>query len=1063
MEESNKKIFNYETKIDYSNNIPPRQRNERYPSLNKNYHSFFIAGDKEQFLSHINMNSEPVETSNQNNTKHCLHHMMNTFDYMFDKFKKGLFIQIRNNQLVTFLPFSKINYRNTWGDTLSIDPHFGKKDSEATRFRHMLEYINKGTKFESYDINFQRNFTEWYGNNGLFRFEYPIQEYESGYLMIYDMFQTLVEERNIKDIDLFLNKRDFPLKKKDEKESYENIYSNHQFIEEKYRNKSYLPLLSMNSNHEDFEDIAIPTWEDWRFFEFQRNQKVFLEKKKEYKLYPKKEEFCSDFDTKIPLAVFRGSSTGIGTTSKNNQRLFVCGLSTDKVWNHNENRPLIDAKITSFNLRPRKIKDDPYIRTILQENYKDLLGDPLNYLEQSRYKYILHIPGHSAAYRLSVELSFGSVVLLFPCKTYLWYTPMLVAWKHYVPIEREFDKEHLKERLLWCHHHPEECKMIAQHAKDFSEKYLTSEYALDFLQSLITKLSVEFPLCYGNHVPKREMFLMNQINTHLSCFDQTIIRSLLTNYWLDDFYFFQSFLRKIDNTQELDNFLEQTLVLRDKIKSKNTTIDLHQYKGLSFLVKSVNHNLRRDDLQQLFVGYQFINKLYQKFPQNFVYTLYHIISPSNTKILMEYKPAMTLLEAFSKKLLLLEDMIKLWVEISCLLQIGQDFCGFCHNDLMTWNILVKKTNKEESIYFEEFNIGIRRNFIPVIIDYGASHVVYNNKSIFNSIPFALCKLGDLSFLVFKSIENFFNGMTSEVFIKTNNIEMKQKKMQNLVRKAKLLDNIKSILCFFDPIFDKRKFSFYTVTEYSAKTIHHVNQDLWSLRLFCKQHSRYSTLLENMESYPNKSPLEFVMFLINSKLISSFIFKRVFSPNKYYMNSFDSPYFHFYMRNHTITQLLEKQNNTIIMKNDIERFKKKIQTQLKHFTQLLVEISSDTTNQSFHFVSFFCEFYANQFVKLKTIMEETLNTTIFLEDILLLIQQNKTLEYHEPPQWMNVPEQVINPIFLFYCCSDYECIDEENSTELKNYEYQIHIHFVKNYLRNNSFPYFDYRTRQNMNL
>ena len=52
--------------------------------------------------------------------------VMNTFDYLFHKFKKGCFIQIRNNEMQTFLPFSKINYRNNWSHLIKIDPYFGK-------------------------------------------------------------------------------------------------------------------------------------------------------------------------------------------------------------------------------------------------------------------------------------------------------------------------------------------------------------------------------------------------------------------------------------------------------------------------------------------------------------------------------------------------------------------------------------------------------------------------------------------------------------------------------------------------------------------------------------------------------------------------------------------------------------------------------------------------------------------------------------------------------------------------------------------------------------------------
>ena len=38
----------------------------------------------------------------------------NTLDYIFNKFKKGIFVIIRNNKLALYLPFSNANYKNNW-------------------------------------------------------------------------------------------------------------------------------------------------------------------------------------------------------------------------------------------------------------------------------------------------------------------------------------------------------------------------------------------------------------------------------------------------------------------------------------------------------------------------------------------------------------------------------------------------------------------------------------------------------------------------------------------------------------------------------------------------------------------------------------------------------------------------------------------------------------------------------------------------------------------------------------------------------------------------------------
>ena len=81
--------------------------------------------------------------------------IMNTFDYMFYKFKKGIFIIIRNNKLALFLPFSNIHYKN--------------KEEE-----------------EELNVNIYKS-----------------------------MLDALLKDRKINDVEFFINLYDFPILKKD--------------------------------------------------------------------------------------------------------------------------------------------------------------------------------------------------------------------------------------------------------------------------------------------------------------------------------------------------------------------------------------------------------------------------------------------------------------------------------------------------------------------------------------------------------------------------------------------------------------------------------------------------------------------------------------------------------------------------------------------------------------------------------------------------------------------------------------------------------------------------------
>ena len=97
------------------------------------------------------------------------------------------------------------------------------------------------------------------------------------------------------DIELFINRRDFPLLTRDETEPYNNIWdgTNIPLISHNYPN--YIPILSMATGNR-YADIAIPTWEDWTRVQTLNNI-WFPDSCRDYN-----EDFNKDWDTKIPTA-----------------------------------------------------------------------------------------------------------------------------------------------------------------------------------------------------------------------------------------------------------------------------------------------------------------------------------------------------------------------------------------------------------------------------------------------------------------------------------------------------------------------------------------------------------------------------------------------------------------------------------------------------------------------------------------------------------------------------------------------------------------------------------------
>ena len=304
--------------------------------------------------------------------------VINTFRYIFNKFKKGIFVKILNNELKVFLPFSKVNFTNEWSDKIKVDP------SKYNSINQFLEYITKlsGYNFNPKTVN--NDISVWYANNCIVRYDltkdpntgyyYPT-EGDSNVGNIKNMLETLCAKRKIPDIEFFLNRRDFPILKRNETEPYNNIWDSQNQLLVSHNYPQYSPILSMCSSDE-YADVCIPTWEDWA--RVQSLENIWFPKScKNYQ-----EKFNNNWDSKIPTAIFRGGTTGCGVTIETNMRLKACYLSTITAPDENGVKYL-DAGITNWNLRPRKIEGQEYLQTIDIKKLPFNLSPKLTPTEQS--------------------------------------------------------------------------------------------------------------------------------------------------------------------------------------------------------------------------------------------------------------------------------------------------------------------------------------------------------------------------------------------------------------------------------------------------------------------------------------------------------------------------------------------------------------------------------------------------------------------------------------------------------------------------------------------------------
>lgn len=133
----------------------------------------------------------------------------NTLRYLFFHTKMGIYVMIRNNEVVIFAPFVNKDYENTWGSRLKIDSSDGTVD---TYYEEKKQRLNQRKKEKVLPLN------QWWANGNIICNKYTdgsgnesVQYWGDHFLLqLKDMFSELCRQRQIPDCEFFLNKRDYP-------------------------------------------------------------------------------------------------------------------------------------------------------------------------------------------------------------------------------------------------------------------------------------------------------------------------------------------------------------------------------------------------------------------------------------------------------------------------------------------------------------------------------------------------------------------------------------------------------------------------------------------------------------------------------------------------------------------------------------------------------------------------------------------------------------------------------------------------------------------------------------
>jgi len=391
-----------------------------------------------------------------------------TIKYIFDKMKTGVFVRIKNNKVVDFIPLYNTNYRNDFSHLIKF------KEGNVKQYAENKKRYNKYQAKINYDIS------RWNATNCLLRNElddrFPTQAYLGEF---YDLFKQTVENREVNDCIFILNRKDFPYLNKDYYEAYEHIYGENVKMKDHWTSNSFIPILSQSTTYDSADIPIITGGDDWQNI----TQKYFVSGKGCKNDYLSKDLVLPEWKDRKAIVFWRGQNTGCSNDINENIRLKVTKLASDlkaKGINY------LDAGVVNFTNRDKKILGNEFVE--YYSNIEHLQkAEFVDRLEQLKYKFVLNIEGNSAAYRYGSLFKYGFCVLNVESKYKLWFEPFLQDGVHYIKIKH--DLSDLIEKIEWCLSHDAECSIIASNGLSWYNKHFNYDFVFDYMSDILNTIS----------------------------------------------------------------------------------------------------------------------------------------------------------------------------------------------------------------------------------------------------------------------------------------------------------------------------------------------------------------------------------------------------------------------------------------------------------------------------------------------------------------------------------------------------------------------------------------------
>lgn len=389
--------------------------------------------------------------------------IQNTLKYIFYKVGVGLFVQIKSNKIDKFVIFNNVNFENEFHDQIKL------KEGDIEKY-----FIARGDKHKVKGL--MKDKRRWRANNCLIKVLKDFSLNETYYEEFKSMLEGTLEHHKVKDTAFFVNRKDFPIMKRDGTEPYDHLYgANTPLLSHKY--DQYTPIYTLSSNPTLFQDRLVPTDDCWKII----TQKFYPPGCKNGYNFDKS---VIPWDKKRQVAVFRGSATGCYTDLRN-PRLMISKINQDWSKPGSKYKGWIDAGVHKGVKKDKKTADSPYLTRV---DLKELGIEPLTPIpmeEQKGYKYVFDIEGNVSAFRIGALLSFGSVILRVEGEYKMWIDQYLKPKVHYIPIKRDFSN--LAAILKWCHTHDEACQKLGANARRAYERYFNKPFIYKYLSKVLNE------------------------------------------------------------------------------------------------------------------------------------------------------------------------------------------------------------------------------------------------------------------------------------------------------------------------------------------------------------------------------------------------------------------------------------------------------------------------------------------------------------------------------------------------------------------------------------------------